>query len=583
MRAIFKDIANDEKSVDIERVLDLQKFADYLAILELMDGHHAIGMNSFLYFNPITNLVEPITREYNSLRLSDGPPTANRSVIDSVAKNDSLILFQWLFKNTKFNNYLTQSLFDLSDPEFLNEFFEEINSELQRQTRILHKSSPFYYFPKEYLYLKQKQIRSALNNISPSKSTVKRTGENNLRIEFANNSFIPIQILDIYSAESDGLVKINDTILANTNTTIRIENLQVEELLDLRFSFHVVGRPNNVRIQNFTPLSQDGEAAFPQLRSFSIKDIEADDRFVINKYDRFIDFTLSTITLDSNLFIPKGYVLRGAPGLEVNLVNGASIYSHSPIKFKGNYERPITIKSPNFSGGGIYVSSNEGTSEFVHVNFDKLTYPDPSFSGLTSSITFYETAVDLRYCNFTQNRAEDFVNFFRSQYQVKDVVFSRVASDAIDSDFSDGAIQDSLFKEIGNDALDFSGSDVVLKNIKIYNTGDKALSAGEKSKVIVNNLTIKDTEIGITSKDLSDVVVENTRLENVRLGVAVFQKKEEFGGASIKIDNLVQQQVEQEYLVDVASTLMIDRIEQLDKSEDVEALLYGVKFGKSSR
>ena len=31
-----------------------------------MYGYHAWGTNSFYYFNPITNLIEPITREYNS-------------------------------------------------------------------------------------------------------------------------------------------------------------------------------------------------------------------------------------------------------------------------------------------------------------------------------------------------------------------------------------------------------------------------------------------------------------------------------------------------------------------------------------
>jgi len=583
LRAVFKDIANEGQVVDIERILDLQKFADHLAILELMDGHHALGINSFLYFNPITNLVEPITREYNSLRLSDGPPTANRSVIDSVVRNDSLMLFQRLLKSAKFNDYLTNSLLDLSDPEFLNKFFEDIDLELQRQKRILHKSSPFYYFPKEYLYLKQKQIKSALDTISPSEATIKKMGVNSLSIEFENNSFLPIEILDVYSVESKDTVKINDIILAKSNTVMLIENLKVDNLLDLRFRFHVVGRPNEVQIQNFSPLSQDGEVAFPQLRKFSITAIEADDRFIINNDDKIIDFTSSRITLDSNLYIPEGYMLRGTPGLEVNLVNGASIYSHSPLKFKGSFERPIKIKAPNFLGGGIYVSSKEGISEFFHVDFEQLTYPDSSFSGLTSSITFYETAVDLRYCNFSQNRAEDFVNFFRSDYNVRNVVFSRVASDAIDSDFSDGTIQDSLFNEIGNDALDFSGSDAILTNIKIYNTGDKALSAGEESKVIAKNLTIKDTEIGITSKDLSDVAVENASLENVRLGVAVFQKKEEFGGASIEINNLALQNVEQDYLVDVASTLLIDKIEQSGKLEDVEAFLYGEKFGKSSK
>ena len=60
--------------------------------------------------------------------------------------------------------------------------------------------------------------------------------------------------------------------------------------------------------------------------------------------------------------------------------------------------------------------------------------------------------------------AEDGLNIFRSNFEIDNMTFRNVKSDAFDSDFSNGTILGVKFDTIGNDGLDFSGSEVSIRN-----------------------------------------------------------------------------------------------------------------------
>merc|ERR1712096_260737 len=88
LQSALQSIKNNE--IDIGRIFDLEKFAVHFAIIDLMDGYHAVGVeNLFYYFNPITNLIEPITREYNSLRYSEGQPDVSALMIEIYQGEDN--------------------------------------------------------------------------------------------------------------------------------------------------------------------------------------------------------------------------------------------------------------------------------------------------------------------------------------------------------------------------------------------------------------------------------------------------------------------------------------------------------------
>ena len=434
------------------------------------------------------------------------------------------------------------------------------------------------------MYLRQKHIKQMLNSDFSITALSQKTKGDKVSILFKNESFLPMELVSLSSDTSnDGNIKISKTIYPGGKHEMLFDRRKVEHNLDLNFSYRVSGTKAATRTKPVAPISGDGATFLPQFWISSLDWMEQDPRFLVDHITKEIKFNVSNLKIKNNIVIPKGYLLIGHKGLTIDLINGASLISRSPIKFNGTESEPINIKSSDFSGGGLYVSGKSSLTEFSFVTFYQLTSPDPDFSGLTASVTIFEANVEFNNCSFIRNRSEDFLNIFQSKYVVKETEFIDVFSDAFDSDFSSGTVSNSSFVEVGNDALDFSGSEAVLKNIIMEQIGDKGISAGEQSSISGSNVSVKRAEIGLTSKDLSKLKLSKVDLHDVRLGIAAFKKKEEFGGASVHITEYSQNFIELNHLVDFASEITIDDEIITEKVADVESKLYGLTFGKSSK
>ena len=66
---------------------------------------------------------------------------------------------------------------------------------------------------------------------------------------------------------------------------------------------------------------------------------------------------------------------------------------------------------------------------------------------------------------------------------------------------------------------------------------DKAISVGEKSRFLIDTVSISDSDIGISSKDQSIVKIDNVRMTNVNICAEVKQKKQEFSGAYLSMQD----------------------------------------------
>ena len=271
-------------------------------------------------------------------------------------------------------------------------------------------------------------------------------------------------------------------------------------------------------------------------------------------------------------------------GTVIDLLNNSKIISYSHLYFKGSNKYPVKIISTDSTGEGLLLLNNDKQSIFDNVYFSQLSNSSVPGLSLTGAVTIYESDVLINNCRFEKNiRGDDYLNIIRSNFEINNTDFINIVSDAFDADYSTGKISNTSFINCGNDAIDVSGSFISLDYILIDSIGDKAISAGEKSKLIGSNIQIINSDIGITSKDQSTVNLDIVQIDSTKLGYAVFQKKPEFGHAYMKIENSVTSSIEKKYLVDIESELIINDIIVINKEEDVESLLYGIKYGKSSK
>lgn len=121
------------------------------------------------------------------------------------------------------------------------------------------------------------------------------------------------------------------------------------------------------------------------------------------------------------------------------------------------------------------------------------------------------------------------------------------------------------------------------KMINIKNPSDKAISAGENSTITGENIHVSGGEIGVVSKDLSKINLTNLSIIDTRLGISAFQKKSEYGVASIQISKLTLKNNELDYLIENRSSLIIDNVAVKTVSNNVIDQMYGKEYGKSSR
>ena len=90
----------------------------------------------------------------------------------------------------------------------------------------------------------------------------------------------------------------------------------------------------------------------------------------------------------------------------------------------------------------------------------------------------------------------------------------------------------------GNDCADFSYGNYVVKESKIRNCKDKGISVGEKSDIKLENITINGATIGVSSKDSSNTTISNGNIENSIICIESYQKKQEFVGSVLSVDNI---------------------------------------------
>ena len=271
-----------------------------------------------------------------------------------------------LFKNNEFTaQYLTQ-LLKLSDQKYLDEFFEDLDEDLSIQTKILYRDDPFYKFPKEYMYERQKQIIGRLNQ---ELNIVANVDEDNLalyKIKFRNNSPFPIELLNIFSSDQNLESILNNVVYPGKELSLSIELEPNVTVNDLNFTYKIFGIENLVRKAIVVPKSFSTGVSLSELWNTSSDYLLNNGDVIVDQMKKTISFDKQVVSLKKDLFIPENFIVMGKPGLTINLQAGASIYSKSAFNFHGSKNNPIKITSTDLKGGGLVIIGPNAESIFIN-------------------------------------------------------------------------------------------------------------------------------------------------------------------------------------------------------------------------
>jgi hypothetical protein len=181
---------------------------------------------------------------------------------------------------------------------------------------------------------------------------------------------------------------------------------------------------------------------------------------------------------------------------------------------------------------------NELNRDKKFKNFSS-NYSSTDINGLTGCLTFSNLELNNVKIEASGSSCEDTVNLINVSGSIENIFIKDSYSDGLDIDFSNIKISNMNIKDAGNDCADFSSGKYNLVNLKLENCGDKALSIGEKSYVKLENIFANHADVGVASKDSSITIMKNASLQNLKTCISAYNKKQEFDGGVIKIDNLI--------------------------------------------
>lgn len=572
-------------------VFDVPLLAKYFALVDLLGAEHGSRWHNIrFYFNPVTNLLEPV-----SFDLFGGQPTkaltisgvATTSAHDPLATRESRFHHQ-LFADPRLTRAYLSELERVSAPNFLDSFLATIDDELQATLAVMYTEFPYYQFDIAVLKRNQAYIRSMLQPQVGLHARLRSADDGKVALDLANILYLPLEVVAVERSSGEPLAPVGEITLqprragqpvdfatyeftrANATT-----DAKATEPPTYQVHYRVAGTKavQKAAITPYTLPVIDADASDllrqrPNPETFSF--------LTIDEKAKTIRFRPGQWQVAADLILPAGYTIEAGPGVEVDIVRGATILSRSPLQWIGAKDEPVVIRSSDHLGQGLVVLQAKSMSELEHVRFDGLASPDRKGWKLTGAVTFYESPVTARHCLFEKNVSEDSLNTIRGPLVMENSVFRDTGRDAYDADFCDVVMTDVQFLNIGNDGFDVSGSTVRLENILVDGAKDKGLSIGEHSRGVARNVVVRGARIGLASKDISDFQVDGAKLEDCEYGPTVLEKKPEFGGGTLHVRNLTLTNVKQDHLVEKGSVLTVNGVTIAPNTDDAKVIVYGV-------
>ncbi len=577
-------------------VFDIEKLARWMALGDVMGAWHGFSLDNMrFYYNPVTSKFEPVPDDnFNEHSLNYAAPFRLFRLNDTYNKGK---FHRQLFSDLSFTEKYLNELGRVSQDAYLDGRFAEFKEEIKRNSYILVGDFPLYNFlldSKSYIYKNANSLREILNPYKGVQAYFEGRTRSGITLKIANNKSIPMEILYVSTGKDEKLKpKKNKKIILDGIYNVSpvkyykyefenpsTETFEPEELHAYSLVYRVLGTSpiRTTEIFSFPAFDETKQVNDLHRRKANFNEFSF---LTYNPKKKEITFKKGSHKINKDLIIPGGHTLIAYADTKIDLVNSAMILSYSPVFFSGLENHPVSVVSSDKTGQGITVLNAKRPSSFKYAFFKNLSCPKRKDWELTGAVNFYESPVHIFNSHFESNLAgDDYINLIRSEFAIDGLSMMDTLADALDIDFGKGVIRNSQFtrcglKDSNGDCLDVSGTAMEAENININGSGDKGFSIGEDSSITITKSKVINARIAVAGKDKSMIDIAGMTIENSQIGLAIYQKKREFGPATIKAQDLSVIKVGKLYLIEEGSTLVIDGKKMASNSKDLKKILYG--------
>jgi Right handed beta helix region/CotH kinase protein len=587
-----------------EQFFDMKKMGTVFASTDLFNNMHPLYPGNLrFYFNPVTGLAEPIAREYGSLHNYDLSTMAMfletprpENYRHNKLRNDPVLKI--IYNNEEFQrNYIRENEI-LSSELFLDSLFAKKGQKIEAVVKKVYADWPFYQLPSEKLYENAQYIRDHLHPATDYISAYyAEKKDSTVIVHIRNNQDLPVEVSYLTWKNKVILQPAKNTIIPARGKTapnqVNLYNFTMPKGFDvdsmlsqLTIHYNMMGSAANKRNSLVFPWSY--EERLDRGRNPIVKPVNYKSFSFIKETDKALTIPAGTWQVNEDLIIPEGKIFAFEPGATLDLINKAKIICNTTVRSIGTEEHPVTIMSSDSSSRGFIILRAPERSRLEHTNMKYLNNPKDYGYGIPGAVTFFESPVDIVHTTFESNiQGDDFLNIVRTNFTMDQTTFKNIGADAFDCDFCLGEVANSKFINIGNDGIDVSGTKITIRDVYMELVHDKAFSCGEDSDMKLFNCEIINSSLALTAKDKSHIEAENVTIQKCDVGVSAYQKKPEFGPATVNLKNCKITDLSHAepyfYLVEPGSVVITDgvRIDTLNpKTID---LLYGNKYGEASK
>ncbi|NOQ71650.1 MAG: hypothetical protein GQ574_06600 [Crocinitomix sp.] len=576
-----------------ELIFDIERIATYYALMDLGNVHHSLAWhNRRFYYNPITTKLEhvgfdmiPMVKPYNLLIAT----SEFNKKLDQVSAEGGLN--HYLFLNQDFREAYTRKLTEISNEAYLDSAFARLNSEIADNVALIGSELPGYSFDQTGYYEKAKLIRTELKTLD-KRWDVFMSDQTKQQVDFeakpnqydlGDQPFYLEEIgVNAYRSEIDSLhylielenfhfataeiigysVKPAKDSIIYLELPILLEGFKGGSFIDTshlvlnekpsRIFFKLNNIPEKVFKKKFIKWKKP-QGEHPRVRLHN--DFSRTSKYYKVAEQR-VTFNAGNYQINELVYIPEGYEVQFNPETQIDFVENGGLILNGTTRMMGTDEAEIKFTSSDSTGMGITILQADSVivRNVVIENMNTLDYEGWV---LTGAFNIYESGVDIDGLTISGNNCEDGLNVIRSNFKIQNCLIEFTKSDGFDADFCTGVFSNSTFRNTGNDCIDFSGSTVTINDIEIFNSGDKGVSAGERSMLYLTNITIDGALTGLASKDDSHIRGKQILVKNAEVGLAAFQKKPEYGGSTIILNDSHYQHIKTLGLIEKESEVKV--------------------------
>jgi hypothetical protein len=586
-----------EGELDASDVFDVDRMATFLALSELWQVRHSLVANNLrFYYNPISGLIEPIGFDAQ-------PEPVLVETITGFNNTPHQPLIGAILQHPVFAAAFVRELDRVLDPDYIVQINNAFGGKVSDSVLVLRREFPELNSPWGVFNDRHSWLRKVMN---PSVAGIgygrlEGDGEPLLRIEVANSLGVQVVVSKVELVEVDiesGQPITDSSVILDVSSAGELPTLPLRQILSDPLDFHRIAFPVSTETANQLEagaelrvwgriIGQDIERIIPirfvdSLTTAASAPIPSSvDELkelwpfaLVNEFDQMVRIPSGDHLVQGCVALPKHYDLVIDAGANLKFGSEGCLMVEGTIEINGTETEAVVLGPAQETWRGIYVQRAGGVSTWSHVSVQGTRGFDFDGRLITGGVTFNESPLVLRSVSFSDNRSEDALNVVGSSIDFQNVSFVGATSDGFDGDAVTGIIGNSVFLSIGGDGLDISGSNIEVSDLRFDEIADKALSVGEGSVLVGRNIQIGSTGIGIASKDLSSVVVDEISIEEfTQYAFAAYQKKPEYGAATIEVRGLSPSLDDESFLSHDVSRLIVDG-RRVEKSDIDVGLLY---------